>query len=416
MKTNKISVYIHIPFCESRCHYCDFCSSLLNEENVKKYFEYLKKEINFQEDFLKDKIIDTVFIGGGTPSSVDSKYIKEIMEELSKFQFSKNKEITIESNPNSLTREKAEAYFSSGINRISIGTQSFNENILKRIGRIHKKDDIYKAIENARSAGFDNINLDLMLALPDQKFSDIEESIKEIKKLNLPHISYYSLILEENTKLYLEHQKSPLAFPTEDEDRKMYHYVVSELSKLGLKQYEISNFAKESYECRHNMTYWKLRDYISFGLSASSNIGNKRFTNYYSFKDYYEALDRGKNPIVFSENLTKTDRMNEFIMMGLRLNSGVDLIEFEEQFNEDFLKFYERAIEKNLKSNLILLDSNNIRLTDKGRDLSNQVELDFFRWNKKIRGRKISTSFSLFKKIKRETFPGKFLLASDFAV
>lgn len=416
MKTNKISVYIHIPFCESRCHYCDFCSSLLNEENIEKYFEYLKKEINLQEEFLKDKIIDTIFIGGGTPSSVDSKYIKEIMEKLSNFQFSKNIEITIESNPNSLTREKAEAYFSSGINRISIGAQSFNDDILKRIGRIHKSTDIYKAIENARSAGFYNINLDLMLALPDQKFSDIKKSLEEIKKLDLPHISYYSLILEENTKLFLEHEKSPLSFPTEDEDRKMYHYVVSELEKNGLKQYEISNFAKKGFECRHNMTYWKLRDYISFGLSASSNIDNKRYTNYYSFKDYYKALDREENPIAFSENLTKTDRMNEFIMMGLRLNSGVDLIEFEEIFKKDFLKIYERQIEKNLKTNLILLDSNNIRLTDKGRDLSNQVELDFFRWNKKIRGRKISTSFSLFKKIKRETFPGKFLLASDFAV
>lgn len=379
MKTNKISVYIHIPFCESRCHYCDFCSSLLNEENVEKYFEYLKKEINLQEEFLKDKIIDTIFIGGGTPSSVDSKYIKETMDELSKFQFSKNREITIESNPNSLTREKAEAYFSSGINRISIGAQSFNDDILKRIGRIHKSTDIYKAIENARSAGFYNINLDLMLALPDQKFSDIKKSLEEIKKLDLPHISYYSLILEENTKLFLEHEKSPLSFPTEDEDRKMYHYVVSELEKNGLKQYEISNFAKEGFECRHNMTYWKLRDYISFGLSASSNIDNKRYTNYYSFKDYYKALDRGENPIAFSENLTITDRMNEFIMMGLRLNSGVDLIEFEKKFKENFLKTYEREIEKNIKSNLILLDGNKIRLTDMGRDLSNQVELDFFR-------------------------------------
>lgn len=379
MKTNKISVYIHIPFCESRCHYCDFCSSLLNEENVKKYFEYLKKEINLQEKFLKDKIIDTIFIGGGTPSSVDSKYIKEIMKKLSNFQFSKNIEITIESNPNSLTREKAEAYFSSGINRISIGAQSFNDDILKRIGRIHKSTDIYKAIENARSAGFKNINLDLMLALPDQKFSDIKKSLEEIKKLDLPHISYYSLILEENTKLFLEHEKSPLSFPTEDEDRKMYHYVVSELEKNGLKQYEISNFAKKGFECRHNMTYWKLRDYISFGLSASSNIDNKRYTNYYSFKDYYKALDRGEHPIAFSENLTKTDRMNEFIMMGLRLNSGVDLIEFEEKFEENFLKTYEREIEKNINSKLILLDGNKIRLTDIGRDLSNQVELDFFR-------------------------------------
>ena len=379
MKTNKISIYIHIPFCESRCHYCDFCSSLLAKSNVEKYFEYLRKEIKLQEDFLKDKIIDTVFIGGGTPSSVDPKFIKEIMEDLSAFKFSKDSEVTIESNPNSLTLEKAKTYFFSGINRISIGAQSFNEEILKRIGRIHKKDDIYRAIENARSAGFENINLDLMLALPGQKFSDIEESIREVEKLKLPHISYYSLILEEGTKLYREHERSPLAFPNEDEDRKMYHYVFNELEKIGLKQYEISNFAKEGFECRHNMTYWKLRDYISFGLSASSNIGNLRYTNFYDYKDYYEALEKNKSPIVFSEKLSKTDRMNEFVMMGLRLNSGVDIDEFNKKFNENFLKIYEQEIEKNLKSNLIILDENNLKLTEKGRDLSNQVELDFFK-------------------------------------
>ena len=379
MKTNKISIYIHIPFCESRCHYCDFCSSLLEGSNVEKYFKYLRKEIKLQEDFLRDKIIDTVFIGGGTPSSVDPKFIKEIMEDLSAFKFSKDSEVTIESNPNSLTLEKAKTYFSSGINRISIGAQSFNDEILKRIGRIHKKDDIYRATENARSAGFENINLDLMLALPGQKFSDIEDSINEVEKLKLSHISYYSLILEEGTKLYRDHEKSPLVFPNEDEDRKMYHYVVDELEKIGLKQYEISNFAKEGYECRHNMAYWKLRDYISFGLSASSNIGNLRYTNFYNFKDYYDALDKSERPVAFSENLSKTDRMNEFVMMGLRLNSGVDLDAFNEKFNENFLKIYEQEIEKNLKSNLIILDENNLKLTEKGRDLSNQVELDFFR-------------------------------------
>ena len=346
---------------------------------MEKYFSYLEKEIKLNENFLREKIIDTVFIGGGTPSSVDEKYMARILKILSDFEFSENPEITIESNPNSLTREKAHTYFSYGINRISIGAQSFNDEILKRIGRIHKSEDIFRAVENARAAGFKNINLDLMLALPSQKISDIEKSLEEVKKLDIPHISYYSLILEEGTRLYESHKKSSLAFPNESLDRKMYHYVVDELEKIDLHQYEISNFSKKCFECRHNMTYWKLRDYISFGLSASSNIGNKRFTNYYSFKDYYEALDRGKNPIVFSEKLTKTDRMNEFIMMGLRLNSGVDLIEFEEIFKKDFLKIYERQIEKNLKTNLILLDSNNIRLTDKGRDLSNQVELDFFR-------------------------------------
>ncbi|MFR2891418.1 radical SAM family heme chaperone HemW [Peptoniphilus grossensis] len=379
MKKNKISIYIHIPFCESRCHYCDFCSSLLNRENIEKYFSYLEREINLYENFLREKIIDTVFIGGGTPSSVDEKCIERILKILSDFEFSKNPEITIESNPNSLTREKAETYFSSGINRISIGAQSFNDEILKKIGRIHKSEDIYRAVENARSAGFTNINLDLMLALPCQKFSDIEKSLEEIKKLDLPHISYYSLILEENTKLFLEHEKSPLSFPTEDEDRKMYHYVVSELEKIGLKQYEISNFAKDGYECRHNMTYWKLKDYLSFGLSASSNINNLRYRNFSDFKNYYEALDKGEKPIEFSETLTKTDRTNEFIMMGLRLRSGIDLGEFKERFEEDFVKTYESEIEKNIKLGLIEKKDNKIYLTERGRDLSNQVELDFFR-------------------------------------
>ena len=379
MKKNKISIYIHIPFCESRCHYCDFCSSLLNRENVEKYFSYLEKEIKLNENFLREKIIDTVFIGGGTPSSVDGKFIARILKILSDFEFSKDPEITIESNPNSLSMEKAESYFSSGINRISIGAQSFNDEILKRIGRIHKSEDIFRAVENARAAGFTNINLDLMLALPSQKFSDIEKSLVEIKNLDLPHISYYSLILEEGTRLYESHKKSSLDFPNESLDRKMYHYVVNSLEKIGLHQYEISNFSKKEYKCRHNMTYWKLRDYISFGLSASSNIKNLRYRNFSDFKNYYDALDKNEKPIEFSENLSKNDRMNEFIMMGLRLNSGIDLGEFKKRFEEDFLKNYERETEKNIKLGLIEVKGNKIKLTEKGRDLSNQVELDFFR-------------------------------------
>lgn len=174
---------------------------------MEKYFSYLEREINLYSNFLREKIIDTVFIGGGTPSSVDEKFIERILKILSDFEFSKDPEISIESNPNSLTREKAETYFSSGINRISIGAQSFNDEILKKIGRIHKSEDIFRAVENARSSGFENINLDLMLALPCQKFSDIEKSLEEIKKLDIPHISYYSLILEEGTRLYEAHKK-----------------------------------------------------------------------------------------------------------------------------------------------------------------------------------------------------------------
>lgn len=379
MKKNKISIYIHIPFCESRCHYCDFCSSLLNRENVEKYFSYLEREINLYRNFLREKIIDTVFIGGGTPSSVDEKFIVRILKVLSDFEFSENPEITIESNPNSLSMEKAESYFSSGINRISIGAQSFNDKILKKIGRIHKPEDIFRAVEKARAAGFTNINLDLMLALPSQKISDIEKSLVAIKNLDLSHISYYSLILEEGTRLYENHIKSPLDFPDELEDRKMYHYVVNGLEKIDLHQYEISNFSKIGFECRHNMTYWKLRDYISFGLSASSNIKSLRYRNFSDFKNYYEALDKNEKPIEFSENLSKNDRMNEFIMMGLRLNSGIDLGEFNKKFEEDFVSLYEIEIENNIKLGLIEVKGNKIKLTEKGRDLSNQVELDFFR-------------------------------------
>ena len=346
---------------------------------MEKYFSYLEREINLYKNFLREKIIDTVFIGGGTPSSVDEKFIERILKILSDFEFSKNPEITIESNPNSLTREKAETYFSSGINRISIGAQSFNDEILKKIGRIHKSEDIYKALENARFAGFTNINLDLMLALPSQKFSDIKKSLEEIKKLDIPHLSYYSLILEEGTRLYEAHKKSPLDFPDEDEDRKMYHYVVDELEKIGIDQYEISNFSKNGFECRHNLTYWKLKDYLSFGLSASSNIKNLRYRNFSDFKNYYEALDKGEKPIDFSEILTKTDRTNEFIMMGLRLRSGIDLGEFKERFEKDFIKTYESEIEKNIRLGLVEVKENKIYLTERGRDLSNQVELDFFR-------------------------------------
>lgn len=379
MKKNKISIYIHIPFCKSRCYYCDFCSSLLNKENEEKYFYYLEREIKLQENILKERTIDTVFIGGGTPSSVDEKFIVRILSVLKNYDFSENAEITIESNPNSLTRRKAEIFFNSGINRISIGAQSFNDEILKKIGRIHNSADIYKAIENARIAGFTNINLDLMLALPSQKFSDILKSVDEVKKLNLPHISYYSLILEEGTILYKAHKKNPLDFPNELEDRKMYHYVVKEFEKIGLHQYEISNFAKKGFKCRHNLIYWKLMDYISFGLEASSNIKNLRYRNFSDFKNYYNSIDKNDLPIEFSEKLSEIDRINEFIMLGLRLNSGIDIDEFKEKFQKDFFKIYESEIEKNIVLGLINISENKIYLTERGRDLSNQVELDFFK-------------------------------------
>lgn len=378
MKKNNIGIYIHIPFCESRCQYCDFCSSIISEENSKKYFKYLEKEIDLYREVLNKKIIDTIFIGGGTPSSVDEKYIGNIFKILKEFEISKGAEISIESNPNSLSLQKLKAYKSFGINRISMGAQSFNDEILKDIGRVHTKNQILEAVKNVKEAGFKNFNLDLMLALPHQNLKDIEESIEEIEKINPTHISYYSLILEEKTELYKRYRKNNKAFADEYTDRNMYHYVVKSLEKLGLKQYEISNFAKDGYECRHNLKYWKLCDYISFGLSSSSNILNTRYTNFSNFSKYYKALDQNKKPIEFKENLSKKDRLNEFIIMGIRLNSGIDVEEINERFNIDFEKKYEKAINKNINIGLLEKSERNYKLTEFGRDLSNAVELDFF--------------------------------------
>lgn len=379
MKKINTGIYIHIPFCESRCHYCDFCSSIIDKNQVGKYFKYLKKEIMLYNELLKNRIIDTIFIGGGTPSSVDEKYIGDLFDLLNRYEIKSDAEITIETNPNSLTLTKANSYKSFGINRISIGAQSFNDKILKTIGRIHTKKQIYKAVENANKANINNINIDLMSSLPHQKFKDIENSLDEIKKLNPTHISYYSLILEENTKLFEMYQHDDSPFVGEITDRKMYHYIVEKLRDMNYEQYEISNFAKDGYKCRHNIRYWKLKDYISFGMSSSSNIENLRYTNSSNFNNYYSFIDKNKKPIVFSETLSIQDRINEFIIMGIRLNDGVNIEEINKRFNIDFENLYKYELDKNILNGLIEKNKYNIKLTAKGRDLSNQVELDFLK-------------------------------------
>ncbi|WP_071026721.1 radical SAM family heme chaperone HemW [Peptoniphilus raoultii] len=379
MKKNKISLYIHIPFCESRCHYCDFCSSVINEKEVQKYTSYLKKEISLYQELLRASEIESIFFGGGTPSSIDEKYISEIMEEIYKFKVFKNPEISLEGNPNSLTYEKLKIYKSLGINRISMGAQSFNEKILKSIGRVHKTKEILEASENIKSLGFKNFNLDLMLALPYQKLEDLEISMAYIKKINPSHISYYSLIIEDGTNIKKLYEKNRRIFPNEDEDRQMYHYVCEKLCQMAYDQYEISNFAKKGFESRHNLSYWKLKNYLGFGLSASSNIGKKRFTNTSFFTDYYQKLDHNKFPISFSEELSKKERISEFAIMGIRLNKGIDLKEFSNRFSIDFKNYYKDEIKKHKDDGLLWVSDDFIGLSKRGRDLSNIVEVDFIK-------------------------------------
>lgn len=374
-----LGIYIHIPFCESRCYYCDFCSNTINLNLVKDYISYLKMEIKLYDAILKNNEIDTIFIGGGTPSSISEYYIEQICDEIFKYNISKNLEFSIESNPNSLNLRNLKKYKNLGINRISMGAQSFNDDILKSIGRIHKSSDIFKAVDSIKEAGFENFNLDLMLALPNQKFSNIEDSIKKIKILNPTHISYYSLIIEEGTLMSKIFENKKELFPNEDEDRKMYHYVVDALNFLNYKQYEISNFAKDRFRSQHNLKYWKLKDYLGLGLSASSNFKNIRYTNFYDFKNYFNAISKNVKPIDFKEILSKKDRINEYAIMGLRLNEGINFKEFKSKFNEDFNEIYKNEIEKNINLKLLAKNKDSIYLTKLGRDISNRVELDFMK-------------------------------------
>lgn len=373
-----LSIYIHIPFCEQRCYYCDFCSSTKFNE-IERYFEYLNKEIALYGDFLKNKLIKSIFIGGGTPSSVNSKYIKNVLENIYKYvNLDENCEITIEMNPNSISESKVKDYISSNINRFSMGVQSFNDTLLQKIGRIHTKAQALKSYDLLRNMNCSNINLDLMLALPNQTINDIEESIKYIELLKPEHISYYSLILEEGTELFNQHKKNNFSFPDEVTDRKMYKLVVESLKNLGINQYEISNFSKDNFESVHNMRYWTLKDYIGLGLNSSSNISNLRFKNTDKFEKYYELINKNLLPIEEYENLSLKDRVNEYIMMGLRLNNGINIKELEEKFKINFTSSYKNVIFKNTNLELINFKNDILTLTEKGRDLSNQVELDFF--------------------------------------
>lgn len=373
-----LSIYIHIPFCIKRCFYCDFCSSILNKEKEEEYFKYLLREIDLYKEFLKDREIVSIFIGGGTPSCVNSKNILNIVDRLNKYSFlKKNLEFAIEVNPNSLDSKKLDDYLSAGINRFSIGAQSFNDNLLKKIGRIHNKKQIISAIKLLKEKNIENFSLDLMLGLPDQNLKDIENSLRYIEDLSPKHISYYSLILEENTYMYKN--RNLFNFASDAEDRNMYHYLVKGLKDLNFKQYEISNFAKDGYESRHNLRYWRLKNYLSFGMSAASNIENIRFKNTENFDEYFSYLKNHNFPIENFEFLDEIDRINEYIIMALRLNKGLNIDEFNKKFDEDFLKSYKKEFDKNTKLGLIKLDNNNLSLTSLGLDFSNQVELDFFK-------------------------------------
>ena len=376
IKNNEIGVYVHIPFCKKKCDYCDFISYCNKDNLIDDYVQAVKAEIQSQN--IKPEIT-TIYIGGGTPSYIDSKYIIEILEKIKEKNVSSNAEITIEVNPGTVTKEKLEDYIKSGINRISIGLQTTNDELLKQIGRIHNFTQFLETYKLAKKVGFKNINVDLMLGLPNQRIKDLKESLEQIIKLKPKHISVYSLIVEDGTPIANKIEKGEMQLPDEELERNMYWFVKNTLELNGFIHYEISNFAKKGYESKHNLNCWNQKEYIGIGASAHSYRDITRYSNTENIEEYIENVNNGnfnRNKIIH-EVQKEDDAKKEFMLLGLRKIKGVDINLFKNKFGDNPIYLFRNELKKLTDERLLIIDDNNIRLTNKGLDLANLVWEEF---------------------------------------
>ncbi len=373
-----IGIYVHIPFCKSKCNYCDFTSFQNKDNKISEYIACLKKEIESKSD--DEYFVKTIYIGGGTPSYINSQYIEEILQTIeTSFKVYEKCEISIEVNPGSADEKKLEEYFNSGINRLSIGMQSGNDNILKTIGRIHTYSDFKTTVINAKKVGFTNLNADIIIGLPNQTIYDVENTIDSLLELDLKHISVYSLIVEENTKLEKMLNNKELKLPDEEIERYMYWFAKRKLEGKGYNHYEISNFAKPGYCSKHNLDCWNQKEYLGFGVSASSYENAVRYTNTNCIETYIRNILENNNykNIKIEEKQDKQAKMNEYMMLGLRKISGVSINEFRTKFDRNPIQLYKEILTKLLQENLIIVDTNCIKLSKKGIDLANLVWEEF---------------------------------------
>ena len=448
---NELGIYIHIPFCVHKCIYCDFLSSPADVHTRKQYVRALINEIyltregkcankliknvlqgdntsyeDMEEQAVNDltsdyalydtvcmadyektimqedisgcvddiksengHIVTSIFIGGGTPSAIDAEDISDILDAVRKnYNVSDKAEITIECNPGTMDKKKAVIYRKAGINRISFGLQSTDNNELRMLGRIHTYEQFMESYKIAREAGFDNINIDLMSALPGQTMESFKAVLEKALSLGAEHISVYSLIVEEGTRLSDNIDSFP-QIPSDDEDRQMYYMTKEMLSSYGYEQYEISNYAQKGYECKHNLKYWERCDYLGFGIGAASLYGGRRYTNISDIGRYMDVLAEITNALDKSyvnellqirtdmEELSKEDEMSEYMFLGLRKTKGIDITDFKEEFGTDIKDIFGEAIEDNIASGLLIHDGNCLYLSKRGIDISNTVMSDF---------------------------------------
>ncbi len=362
-------LYIHIPFCKSKCRYCDFVSYTNKEDMISSYLDAMLTEA----DSYRGEKVDTVFVGGGTPTILSTCQLEYLFKGINNiFCIDENAEITIEANPGTVNGDKFKVLKDMGVNRISLGVQSFNDIELKALGRIHDSFLALKAVEEA-GKHFENINIDIMTSIPYQTYESLMNTLSQAVKSGVCHLSCYSLIVEENTPFYELINSGKLPVGSEEDDRRMYHDMVLYLKDEGFLQYEISNFAKVGKQSRHNLKYWNTHEYIGLGAAAHSYIDSCRFYNTANIQDYI------KNPLLKEDKilLTKEDKISEYIIMTLRTNMGVDLSEFKKRFSIDFLNTYQSTVNKFAEGGFLKVDSDRCFLTQKGIDVSNSIMCEF---------------------------------------
>lgn len=373
-------IYVHIPFCRRKCLYCDFASGVADEQSILQYHKALLFEITHTK--MERESVDSLFFGGGTPSIYPVSFMEELMSVLDPFLCKENAEITLEANPGTLTYENLQRYRRMGFGRLSMGLQSADNEELKTLGRIHTYEEFEQSYALARKAGFHNINIDIISAVPGQTFESFRNTLRRVQELNPEHISAYSLIVEEGTPFYEtygEGKPYENLLPDEETERRMYHYTGAFLKSKGYDRYEISNYARPGYECRHNLKYWSMEEYYGFGLSAASKTGNKRYINTSDMECYCMLSEHGRIEDIREEEHTQTgqDEMEEFMFLGLRKTDGISQEEFTEKFGASYRQIYGDVIDRFVREGLLRESGNRLMLTEKGIDVSNVVFAEF---------------------------------------
>ncbi len=368
------TVYIHIPFCTNKCYYCDFNSYVLKGQPVMDYLRALEREMELTAEKIPPSEIDTIFVGGGTPTVLTPEQMNYFLQTVRTYfpQRSETIEFTMEANPGTTDLEKLQAMKEGGVNRVSFGVQSFDNRLLAEIGRIHDTDDVYASIENAKKAGFSNLSIDLMFGLPEQTPETLEHSVNETLKLGLQHYSIYALKVEENTLFHQLYKNGRLPLPDEDAEVEMFELIIRKLGGAGYRQYEISNFAKPGYESRHNTAYWKNKSYYGMGAGAHGYINRTRHMNIKGVNEYIAACQKGL-PMLETTIVSEKEAMEDFMMVGLRMLAGVGKADFSEQFHADMDEVFAEPLQRLQRQALLEATDDGYRLSERGLFLGNEV-------------------------------------------